>query len=142
MNATRTRAACFDSVKADMRARPLVRHTYRAWHIMDSTECAAIDVADATTLAEALGKVPLFHKRHFVIHETDTITGKTVAHFYQVKETKKWLKCPDTGVTRNVGVPYSVKLFAMAMDAFDPVEPWSWSPGADVVGADRNEVRL
>lgn len=142
MNATRTKDACLKSVQAEQRARPLVRHAYQAWCILDNGrgECSPVDVSDVGTLSGALAKVPLIHKQHVMIRETDTMTGKSVEHLYAVKARKQWVRAED-GTTRNVAVPYADRLFSMARNGEMPAEPWSWSPGADVVGIDRNEVR-
>lgn len=62
--------------------------------------------------------------------------GKRV-HFYQIKQGKReYRRNPLTGAPGFIAPLYAAPLFNMDLHQFAPVEPWKWSAGADVVGAD------
>lgn len=123
------------------RAEPLPA-LFEAW-IAGEAASRRLDVSGATTLHEARDAAAQFckHKDHFLIKRTDRATGEAMLHCYYVKQkAPTWVRKP--GFAHVVQVrPLEAELrFSMAVNAFAPVEPWRWTPGADVVGIDRDVV--
>lgn len=119
------------------RARILTER-FEAWH----QGGFPLDVSAATTLGEARDEAARHcrHKDHFTVLQ-HTIDGKHILHVYYVKQTKPvWMKKPDMAHAVQVR-PLAVEhRFSQEVAAYEPVAPWRWSPGADVVGLDRNVV--
>jgi len=88
------------------------------------------------TLADVVNEAQLscYHKDQLIVLATD---GKgSIAHFHQIKQGKReYRRNPLTGEPGFVAPLYAAPLFQMAVHDFAPVEPWCWSPDADVVGA-------
>lgn len=123
--------------------------TFEAWRISPDSprgEVCALDVSAATSLADAVDiAAPLcFHKDSFVVQVIDGVTGKRMLHFYAVKRRsnpiRQWNK--ERLCHENMHPHYAVAMFSMAVSAFEPVEPWRWSPGTDVVGLDGTAIEL
>lgn len=113
------------------------RYTYTAWVVnQHTTECAPLDVAAAETLAEAasLAAPHCQHKAKFFVRQVDAVTGIAVVALYAVKARKVWRKCPATMITKQIEERFADEVTVFQVRAFDPVEPFRWMPGCDVVG--------
>jgi hypothetical protein len=117
-----------------------MRTGFTAWIICDGKSDPVETAGDC--LASCADEVAqrCAHKDSFVILETAPVTGKATAHFFTVKKksTPRWVTVEH--VTRRVHDLYAETLFSCAVEAFQPLERWNWSPGADVVGIDRNTI--
>lgn len=112
--------------------------TFEAFLVLDNTKARRIDVA-ASTLAEAAEQVASGcpHKSKFVVIESDPrAPAAKFTHWYAVRQASKPRYVTVDHVSRAVHDRYAEHLFTLAVTAFDPCEPWVWSPGADVVGRD------
>lgn len=140
-----TSLACAHATEqaAAQSATPIQREVYRAWRLSPDAsrgEAIPLETAPAASLAEALdnalaGNV-VCHKDHVAILVTDTVTGRRMLHLYAIRRQSapqfRW----DAGQQRHLRFHrhYPVALFAMAVNEFVPVEPWTWAPGRDAVG--------
>lgn len=126
-SAARTAAACAaDAIRAQ-RLRPMSAETFRAWR----DNGTALDVAAATTLAEAidLAKPNCQHKTHFVIEQTKG-ARRFLHHYAVTKSTTKgfYRDSYDGGPRVFVGFCEAKFLFTMQVYApLEPVAPWQWS---------------
>lgn len=127
------------------RTEPVV--TFAAWRTSDETahhEAHAICVT-AATLSEAVeqAKLSCHHKDTLVILESDQARRKQTQHAYRiVRKAAKWVRDPVTGLEQRITPLDATPLFSMAVAVFEPVTPWRWSPGADVVGVDRTLLEV
>ena len=131
-------AALAPFAPADSRAVAL-GPSFAAWRVLSDGKAQAIEVV-ATTLAEAVdqAKVQCAHKDVFVIRVTDALTAETKAHFFAVKRKSQGRWVVRDHVPTKVHDQYAEPLFALAVSAFQPVEPWRWTPGCDVGGYARH----
>lgn len=65
-----------------------------------------------------------------------------VLRFYAIKQQSKpvYRRNPETLLTEAMRPLYAALLMETKVHGFDPVEPWRWTPGADVVGIDRTLI--
>lgn len=117
---------------------------FAAWRILGNGKADPIEIA-AGTLAEALdqAKINCIHKQVLVIRHTDYRTRKITAHFYRIKRSTRnvtYRPALDGGPPVREGLLEAEPVTSMEVTAFSPVEPFRWSPGADVVGVDRSLV--
>lgn len=82
------------------------------------------------------------HKDTFLVLETDAITAGKWLHTYQVKRRTKPRYVRVGNTTRAVHDLYAEHVMTVAVSAFEPVEQWSWTPGADTVGRDASLVEV
>lgn len=120
-------------------ARPM-RPGFTAWIIRDGKSDPVETAGDCLTSCADEVAQRCDHKGSFVILETAPVTGKATAHFFTVKRksTARWVT--HEHVTRRVHDLYAELVLSLAVNEFAPVERWKWSPGADVVGIDRNTI--
>jgi hypothetical protein len=117
--------------------------TFRAWSIGESNSIAyPREIGEPATLAEAVRRaMPAQHKARFMVLVENAVTRTGTLHIYAVKQSSKTVRIPHEDGTWRVGKPLLPEaLVSLEVRAFDPVEPWRWSPGADVVGVDRTLV--
>lgn len=113
--------------------------TFTVWRLRDTgkaqrLECGAAVLADVLTEAAA----QCIHKDVLFIQHTHGVRQDKTLHAYVIRQGKpEWRMCPETKVTRQVRPEKPDLLFAMDVAEFAPAEAWKWSPGCDVVGADR-----
>ena len=143
-----TAIACQQSVTTDgidgNLAGPL-RNSFRAWLINPhrAGQVAPIEgngpiLADFADSAAA----NCSHKDTFLVLETDAITAGKWLHTYQVKRRTKPRYVRVGNATRAVHDLYAEHVTTIAVSAFEPVEQWSWTPGADTVGRDASLVEV
>ena len=118
--------------------RPVAMHDmFTAWRLSGSK---AIRIAsEGNDLASALQSAQLVcsHKDRLFILQTDRRSGDKMLHCYVIKQGARQYR----GITEGWVCPLKADpLFSMPVIDFAPDEPWTWSPGADVVGFDRSEV--
>lgn len=71
------------------------------------------------------------HGETFLVREDDPIREQLILHVYRVRKGK-WAGRFD-GARKTY--PYVAdRLFSVPVKAFEPVEPWKWAPGCDVLG--------
>lgn len=109
--------------------------TFTAFRMLDNRKAQRIEI-DAADLASAVNAAAgaCCHKDHFVVVEADARTGTTTAHFHVVKRKAQGRWVVRDHIQSKVHDLYAEHLFSVDVTAFAPVEPWRWSPGADVVG--------
>lgn len=127
------------------RIKPQRTHTFKAWRTTKDTqhnEAHPLPV-DADTLADAVEQAApsCHHKDTLLVLATDAATRKSTLHSYAiVRKAAKYVRNPVTGLTDRISPLEPSLLFSVAVSEFAPVEPWRWSPGADVVGVDRSLI--
>ena len=135
MNAPQALAACLADVQP-ARVTALAK-SYTAWRVLSDRQSERMAVIAASLDAAVAEIAPRCrHKDHFIIAEQDALSGRTTAHFYTVKRKSAPRYVYRDHQTHRTNDLYAERLFGLAVNAFEPVEPWSWSPGADVVGRD------
>ena len=111
--------------------------TYRAWKLCNGIHHPLR--IEGSTLEDVKAEAQGFcgHKEQFVILESDG--GKNTVRVYQIKQGK-----PEylyVGGVPSRMTPHRADLVTeMQVHAYAPVEPFRWSPGCDVVGADRGVI--
>jgi len=120
---------------ARVMAAAFQRHSFTAWQTTGG-QAHPVDTGNAETLADAVARAALScpHKATLFVLQRDELTGAQVLSISAIKARKAWRKCPDTLITKQVSECYPVELTQVRVTAFSPVEPWRWTPGADVVG--------
>lgn len=109
--------------------RPMSRIEYKVWRISEKVS-TPLDIGNLTP--EQFLSNSGHHGCKFSALEIDTVTGRKTLRFYTVTKGS-WTGAFDgnghkiwrTNVTEQVRV---------AVNDYDPVGAWAWSPGADVVG--------
>jgi len=139
---THQTAACLQSIATDGidgdRAGPL-RNIFVAWKVnpMRAGQVAPVE-GTGQILADFAQSVATTctHKDTFIILEIDALTGAKWLHTYAVKRksTPRYVMAGHT--RRAVHDLYAELLMTICVAAFEPVEQWSWKPGADTVGHD------
>lgn len=77
------------------------------------------------------------HKDTLFLLHTDRISGNKMLHCYVIRQGKRIYR----GALEGWVAPLKPDLvFSMPVIDFAPVEPWRWTPGCDVVGADRGVI--
>lgn len=134
---------------AEQDARPAATERYTAWRISPDSpraECQPCNMGNPATLREAINDAltgaAFQHKDTLALLITDTVSGKQIVHFYAIRQDTKAPYIFDKEKGRAVKAKryYPDPIFSMAVSEFSPVEPWRWTPGADVVGHDRNMI--
>lgn len=132
MNAqTHFRETALDVINAGEMVRRMAHATFRVWRITtglaqphDMTGETMADIARA--LSDAA-----YHGDTFLIEETLAVSGKTTLHTVRIRRGKAIGWSADAKRT----YAYTAdRLCSVAVKAFDPVLPWRWSPGCDVLG--------
>ncbi len=111
------------------------RFRYSVWVQTDDGKLAyreKIAVGSLGQIEHAIANPGYFGRRVFV-REHDSVNEVLQLHVYQVRKGK-WLGCYDE---RHIKIyAYTAdRLFSLPIEAFEPVEPWRYEPGCDVVGA-------
>lgn len=135
MNGTRTELACLRSVMP-------IADTFRAWRIFENGENhpLAINASDlAEAVMQAAPECP--HKGKFVVCHVDALKGRTTLHFYTIRQKQAiWRHNPQTRQAERFTPRTAEHLLSQGVKSFDPVEPFRWSPGCNVVGVDSSIV--
>lgn len=120
--------------------------SFKAWRIAGTDKAWPIDLAGAGTLAEAVNAAkagPLAAKDTLAIRHTEGRTGQHMVHIYEIKKSASagfYRDALDGGGRVWVrGLVATLRCSFLAA-AFDPVEPFRWTSGCDVVGIDRTLV--
>lgn len=130
---------------ATREARPMQR--FEAWHISYENprhEGRRIDIGKQASLddaiAEALTNGSFYQKDVLAVVMME---GESkLVRFYAIKRRSRpdYQRDPVTGKMTALNPLYPSELFTLRVDAFSPVEPWKWTPGADPVGGDRTVI--
>jgi hypothetical protein len=116
--------------------------TFSAWRQRDGgkasrLECGGAILADVLSEAQAQCQ----HKDVLFILHRDGLTGDKTLHCYAIRQGKpEWVRKPGFAHVVQVKPLKADPLFVLPVRQFDPVEPWSHTPGCDVVGMDRETV--
>ncbi|NML93772.1 hypothetical protein [Novosphingobium olei] len=125
--------------------RPVHATTFHAWRIPASTTQAyPLDTEGAQTLADAVNAAAprCNHKDALQVLHTNG-KGERLLVVYAIKQgAPTYRKCPDKLIDVRFVPLKPVELYRVAVEDFAPVEPWSWSPGADPVGLNRGLVEV
>lgn len=120
-----------------MNAQPM-RCTLTAWKVSEfSGQGHPLDIAGADNLTAAITSAAMqcAHKDTFMVLQRDPVSGAGTLHLYRVKQSAKPQRVPHSDGTWRMVKPLEPQfLTRIEVRAFDVVEPWRWSPGADVVG--------
>lgn len=133
MNGTRTRAICIADA---MRAQAFALDTFEAWKLGEGRSYP-IDLGSVEALADVINIVApkCGHKQKFVIRQTSKVSGAAMLHFYAIKQkAATYRHSPETKQAERYTPQYADLLLSMPVKAFEPLEAWTWAPGADVVG--------
>ncbi|PTR06401.1 MULTISPECIES: hypothetical protein [unclassified Novosphingobium] len=123
-----------------MRPVPMTA-AYRAWKLHNGVHYPLRPEASTLTNVVAEAQQSCAHKDQFAVLEC--AGGKQVLRIYQIKQGKDmWVRKP--GFSHSVKVPQlRADLIAeLAVENYEPVEAWQWTPGADAVGAPAREIVL
>lgn len=116
--------------------RPSLALSFSAWKVGDSNRLSyPIDVSGTTTLAEAVEAAQLRcqHKDVFHVLMRDDARGTGTLHIFVIKQKEaRWVR-NARGETVQVKPQFAHPLTSIEVSSFTPVEPFRWSPGADVV---------
>lgn len=119
-----------------------MRPTFTAWLVLASGKAHPLP-ADGATLNEALASAltgGCTHKSQVVIREHNPVKRETRLHVYAIKRRSAGRWVVRDHVPAKVHDLYPDPLFVLDVTAFEPVEPWKWTPGCDVVGVERSVV--
>lgn len=125
----RTQAAC---LKAAM-ATPLNATSFDAWRVVNGKAYPLVSNATSEEEWRSFSTV-CQHKDQVWVREA-MANGKTMLHVFVVREKRETYrfntetKQPERFRPRFLDVVSSVEI-----TEFSPVEPWTWTRGADVVG--------
>ena len=112
--------------------RRMCHGTYQVWRV-NAGPAQPRKVTGETMLdVERELATDVNHGDTFLIAETLEVSGKTTLHAVRIRRGKAigW----DAN-SRRVYAYTADRLLSVAINAFDPVLPWRWTPGADVIGA-------
>ncbi|MFN3474050.1 MAG: hypothetical protein ACK4ZW_08400 [Blastomonas sp.] len=122
-----------------------MRNTFTAWKVNQSRAGQVIPLEGSGPILSEYAQsvaVTCSHKDAFIVLEADAITGGQHLHTFQVKRKSKPRYVTVDHVTRAVHDLYAEHVLTVAVAAFQPVEQWSWKPGADVVGRDAGLIEV
>jgi hypothetical protein len=121
-------------IQAAPRAHRYAASTFTAWRLLDNGTATPTPVF-GDTLAQVAANLSCegaFGHTYFVA-EHDTLAGGTTLHGLRIRRGK-WLGRYADG--RKVYPYHADPLFSVKVAAFDPVEPWRWTPDGGAVGAE------
>ena len=109
---------------------------YKAWKVCNGVHYPLH--IEGTTLLNVIAEAQGYcaHKDQFAVLEING--GRQVLRVYQIKQGKEmWVRKPGFAHAVKTHQLKADQVTELAVDAYAPVEPWQWSPGADCVGAER-----
>lgn len=112
-------------------------NTYAAWKVSSNGQCLPLDVSGHADLGGVINRALMFcaHKDVFLVQIEDAVTDRARLEVYRVKQAAQAKRVPhEDGTWRMVKPLLPQFLTWFSIKAFSPVEPWRWTPGADVVG--------
>lgn len=114
--------------------QPFPTVAYRAWRIGTAGKCQPVDLGDADGADAVIARaMPMTRGDTFIVETTDVRSGARNVTIYCVRQRSGAVGYdPLTG--RNLYKLYADPIAAFDVTAFEPVEPWRWTPGCDVVG--------
>lgn len=139
--------ACHDNIATDGidGSHTRMRNSFTAWKVNQSRGGQVQPLEGSGPILPEYAQsvaVTCSHKDAFVVLETDAITGGKHLHTFQVKRKSKPRYVMVNHTTRAVHDLYAEHVLTIQVAAFQPVEQWSWSPGADVVGRDAGLIEV
>ena len=119
------------------RAQRMERSVFHVWRLAPDAAKAAREGVPGNDLAsiERAIAIPENHGATIFVRETATIDGGVTLHVYRIRKGAKPIRYDGA---RAIYPNTADKLFSLPVNAFDPVTPWRWSPGADVLGGAAN----
>ncbi|KPF74542.1 hypothetical protein IP68_12290 [Blastomonas sp. AAP25] len=144
---THQTAACHSSIATDGidGATAKMRNTYTAWKVNAFRAGQVQPIkGDGPILPDFAQSVAVHcsHKDTFIVLEKDALTRGQWLHTYQVKRKSKPRYVLVDHHTRAVHDLYAEHVLTVEVSAFQPVEVWAWSPGADTVGRDAGLIEV
>ena len=141
MNAqTKIQASLPDLLRNAREAAPL--RSFTGWRLGEEGRFALEIKLPFATLAEVeqyFGQEAFFGCTFFVV-EHDAVTDTKMLHVYRVRKGK-WAGHFSDAYTKVY--PHTAdKLFAMPVNAFDPAQPWLWSPSDPIGNGPVIDVRV
>lgn len=124
--------------------------TFKAWRLSEAglrKEATPIEIGEVDGLPEAVGTAQergcFAHKDVMIVLHENAATQARFAHFYAIRQKSTPSRVWNAGAGKYdlIKPLYAAPVFTMAVEAFEPKEPWQWTPDADVVGADRNTIK-
>jgi len=111
---------------------------YKAWKVSPDGTHYPLRI-DASTLKNVVYEVQDMcgHKEQFAVLECDG--SKQVLRIYQIKQGKPEYRYVN-GAPVRIEPRKADLVTTLAVDAYAPVEPFQWTPGCDVVGAERGVI--
>lgn len=119
-------------------ARPVaLTAEYKAWKLANGVHHPLR--IEASTLPNVIAEAQGYcaHKDQFAVLECDD--GKQTLRIYQIKQGRAEYRYSG-GVPVRMAPMKAELVTELAVDAYAPVEPFRWSPGCDVVGAERGVI--
>jgi hypothetical protein len=114
----------------NIRPRQLAQYEYTCWRLIGPAQPHPVQARTLQEVEAALA-TEANHGSTFLVLETDVIRETASLHVYRVRRGK-WAGRYD-GARK--AYPHSADhLFSVPVKAFEPVEPWRYVPGCDVVG--------
>jgi hypothetical protein len=122
-------------MNAPANLRPMARSTFTVWRLSSDVKHAVAHSLTVATLPQIEREIAVTasHGATVFVLEQDAITGAQLLHAYRIRRGK-WAGRYDADTGTKTYPCSADKLFALPVAAFEPVEPWRWSPGCDVVG--------
>lgn len=131
----RTQAAC---LKASSASR---RFAYAAYLVLDNREGQVQQHQIFTHSVEAIAAgfaIAAHHGRTIIVRQHDRVADEAVLHFFTIKKGA-WQGLYEDGQTGlRKAYPYRAERLFRINEKL--TEPWSWTPGCDVVGGDRDLI--
>lgn len=116
-----------------MSVQPLHPVTFDAWRVAGGKAHPIVKNAVSDEQWRSLSTT-CQHKEQVIVVERMSC-GKTLQHVFQVREKAATYRYnPETKQPERFKPRFLDLLFSVEIAAFSPVEPWAWTPGADVVG--------
>lgn len=111
------------------------RFAYSIWLKGDDHRLAHREQISAASLAQIEERLchPFYQRATIFVLENDSVNEVLTLHTYRVRKGQ-WLGRYDE--QHRKAYPYKAdRLFSLPVETFEPVEPWRYEPGCDVVGA-------
>ena len=110
------------------RAVPATQFT--CWRLINAAQPHPVGAAKLLEIEREIA-TEAHHGETFLIREDDVIRERSTLHVYRIRKGK-WAGRFEGS---RKAFPYVAdRLVSVQVKAFEPVEPWKWAPGCDVLG--------
>lgn len=111
--------------------RRIAAGSFKVWRVINGLSNPHDVRGETLADVERNLAVDAYHGATFLIAETLAVSEKTTLHTVRIRRGKPigW----DAHAKRTYTFTAD-RLLSVAINAFDPVLPWRWSPGCDVIG--------